>query len=65
MESQKESVTKELLDSFRESLREKFELEGRKMSECLQEMSKMQYMKIQNSVGEGRSELNGLMSLVR
>lgn len=42
MESQKESVTKELLDSFRESLREKFELEGRKMSDCLQEMSKMQ-----------------------
>ncbi len=42
MESQKESATKGLLGNFRESLRDKSELEGRMMSDCMQEMSKMQ-----------------------
>lgn len=65
MEIQKDSVTKELLDNFRKSLRDKFEQEGRKMSDHLQEMSKLQQMKIQNSVSEVRLQLNGLMNLVK
>lgn len=51
-EKQKENVTNELLDNFRESLREKFELEERKMNECLEEMSKMQEIKMHKLVSE-------------
>lgn len=65
LQNLKESVTKELLDNFRESLREKFEQEQATINECLQEMSRMQQMKIKNSAAEVKSQLNGLMNFLK